>query len=439
MTTPLTSSFAQKLHGEIAVPGDKSISHRALILASQVIGTTRISGLLEGEDVLGTARALSALGVPIKKSNGEWQVNGVGIGGLHESKTPLDMGNSGTSARLLMGLLASYPFSTSFIGDVSLSKRPMGRVIQPLEQIGARFESQNGTLPITLKGTATPLPLAYRLPVPSAQVKSAVLLAGLNTPGTTTTIESAPTRDHTETILEFFGFNIERSKDGDGNRSASILGQYMPPRAEWEIKVPGDPSSAAFLVVAALLTPQSHLLIRNICINPLRAEYLNILRAMGGKIEMKNKRMMGGEAIADIEVHSSTLHAIEIPEHKAPMLIDEYPILAIAAAAAEGKSTMHGLKELRVKESDRLSAIVKGLYGCGVKTKSEGDTLYVMGKKEIPGGGSIKTNHDHRIAMAFLVLGMISKSPLTVDDGSMIATSFPNFVALMNSIGAHIA
>ena len=438
---PLISSGVTGFKGECTVAGDKSISHRALMFASQVLGTTKIHGLLEGEDVLCTASALKSLGVPISRdSQNVWSVTGVGVGGLTESHDVLDMGNSGTSTRLLMGLVTPYDFTTFFTGDNSLRGRPMGRVITPLTEIGASFNArEGGKLPLALKGTKNPLPITYKLPVASAQVKSAVLLAGLNTSGITTVIEKEPTRDHTENMLEYFGFNIAKQKLDDGSLSISVTGQPHQKLGEYEINVPADPSSAAFLVVAALICPNSDLIIKGVCINPLRIGLFITLKEMGAKIDFLNERKVAGEPIADIQVKYSKLKAVTVPASRAPSMIDEYPILAVAAAFANGETVMRGLSELRVKESDRLSAIISALTACGVTARAEGDDLYVKGTSSPRGGATISTNFDHRIAMAFLVMGMASKETITVDDATAIATSFPNFVELSNNLGARIA
>lgn len=440
-TPQLCSHPASSLKGDIVAPGDKSISHRALMLASQTLGTTAVSGLLEGEDVMSTARALQSLGVTIRKKSGLWEVRGVGIGGLSESKDVLDMGNSGTSARLLMGLVTSYPFATFFTGDESLKKRPMARVIEPLSQMGATIVAGTGQrLPLVLTGTADAMPITYRLPIPSAQVKSAVLLAGLNIRGITTVIEPAPSRDHTENMLEHLGFAIERRKEPDGAIAISVRGQQPLAFADRQISVPGDPSSAAFPLIAALLCKDARLLIRNVCINPLRTGLLTTLKEMGAKIELQNERMVCGERVADIAASGSRLKSITVPAARAPSMIDEYPILAVAAAFAEGETAMHGLAELRVKESDRLRAIVEMLTVCGASARAEGDTLIVRGTGKPPAGGATVTTHyDHRIAMSALIMGMAAEKTVSVDDASAIATSFPNFTELMNSLGAHIA
>jgi len=438
---PLISKLASGIKGECTVAGDKSISHRALMLGSQVLGTTRIHGLLEGEDVLRTASALQSLGVSINRdSQGIWTVTGVGVGGLAESTDVLDMGNSGTSTRLLMGLVSPYDFTTFFTGDNSLRGRPMGRVITPLTQMGAGFNArEGGKLPLAVKGTKNPMPITYTLPVPSAQVKSAILLAGLNTPGITTVIEKEATRDHSENMLRYFGFDVKNQKLEDGSSSISVVGQPAQKLGEYEIYVPADPSSAAFLVVSALICPNSDLLIRNVCINPLRTGLFTTLKEMGAKIEFVNERGVAGEAVADIHVKHSKLKAVTVPASRAPSMIDEYPVLAVAAAFAAGESVMHGLSELRVKESDRLSAVVAALTACGVSARADGDSLYVKGSAAPKGGAVVTTNFDHRIAMAFLVMGMASKEPVTVDDATTIATSFPNFSELCNSLGARVS
>ena len=437
---PLRSSQLQALKGDIGIPGDKSISHRALMLSSQLLGTTRISGILEGEDVLNTAQALRELGVDVRQNaEQKWSVRGVGIGGLSESSNLLDMGNSGTSTRLLMGLVSPYPFTTFFTGDDSLRKRPMARVMTPLEQMGAKFTARDSNkLPLAVVGTKNSMPITYRLPVASAQVKSAILLAGLNTPGKTTVIEPQPTRDHTENMLNSFGIKVESQKMPDGTVTISLLGQQSTPPADREIAVPGDPSSAAFLIVAALICKGSSITVRNVCVNPLRTGLFTTLKEMGAHLEFLNERVIAGEKVADIHVAASSLKAVTVPGERAPSMIDEYPVLAVAAAFAEGETVMHGLSELKVKESDRLSAIVNALTRCGVTARAEGDTLHVTGQKSPRGGATVETHFDHRIAMAFLVFGMASDQPVTVDDALAINTSFPNFSKLFNSLGAHI-
>jgi len=438
---PMVSKGGISLKGECTVAGDKSISHRALMFGSQVLGTTIIHGLLEGEDVLCTASALRSLSVTINRTHDNiWTVTGVGVGGLAESTDVLDMGNSGTSTRLLMGLVTPYDFTTFFTGDDSLRSRPMARVITPLTQIGAHFQAREGNrLPLALKGCKTPIPIKYTLPVASAQVKSAILLAGLNTPGITTIIEKEATRDHTENMLEYFGFDIQKQKLDDGSLSVSITGQPHQKLAEYEIFVPADPSSAAFLAVAAIICPGSDLIIRNVCVNPLRIGLFITLKEMGAKIEFINERKIAGEPVADIHVSHSSLKSVSVPASRAPSMIDEYPILAIAAAFAKGETKMLGLSELRVKESDRLSAVIAALTACGISAHAAGDDLYVKGAASVKGGATVTTNFDHRIAMAFLVMGMASKEPIMVDDATAISTSFPNFSDLCNSLGARIS
>lgn len=438
---PLVSTMVSALKGECTVAGDKSISHRALMLGSQILGTTQIYGLLEGEDVLRTATALNSLGVTThRNSQGVWSVTGVGVGGLAESADVLDMGNSGTSTRLLMGLVTPYNFTTFFTGDASLRGRPMGRVITPLTLIGAGFNAREGDrLPAALKGAKNPLPITYSLPVASAQVKSAVLLAGLNTPGITTVIEKEATRDHTENMLEYFGFELKKQQLEDASLSISVIGKPHQRLGEYEIFVPSDPSSAAFLAVSALICPDSDLTIRNVCVNPLRIGLFTTLKEMGAKIEFINQRKITGEPVADIRIKYSKLKAVTVPASRAPSMIDEYPILAVAAAFAKGESIMHGISELRVKESDRLAAIIAALTSCGVSARAQGDSLYIKGSGVPPKGGAlIATNFDHRIAMAFLVMGMASRQPITVDDATAINTSFPDFSELCNSLGARI-
>jgi len=436
--SPLVSATATALTGHIRVPGDKSVSHRALIFGAIAVGTTRIAGLLEGEDVLNTARALRGLGVPIERAgDGAWIVHGVGLGGLAEPESVLDLGNSGTGARLLMGLVATHPFTSFFTGDASLCRRPMARVTEPLSRMGARFVARDGgRLPLAVIGTREPLPIEYRLPVPSAQVKSAVLLAGLNAPGETSVIEPAPTRDHTENLLRHFGAQVQVGDETDG-RHIVVTGQ--PELTACDLVVPGDPSSAAFPLVAALLVPGSAITIAGVGINPLRAGLFETLGEMGADLVFANRRIEGGEPVADIAVRAGALKGVTVPAERAPSMIDEYPTLAVAAAFARGRTVMHGLQELRVKESDRLAAVARGLEACGVTVAVEGDTLIVEGDGSPPAGGAaIAARLDHRIAMAFLVLGMAARAPTRIDDGATIETSFPGFVALMNGLGAAI-
>lgn len=436
----MQSKRCQAIRGIFSVPGDKSISHRALILSSQIIGETTISGLLEGEDVIRTARALGQLGVKIERlSQHIWCVQGVGTGGLSESTDVLDMGNSGTGARLMMGLVSPYDFITFFTGDDSLRRRPMQRVIAPLAQMGARFEARSGgRLPLAVHGTLHMLPVEYKLPVASAQVKSAILLAALNTAGRTTVIEPQTTRDHTERMLRHFGWEVETKALPGGGASVTLAGQQELPAKKRSIEVPGDPSSAAFAVVSALIVPDSEITINNVTINPLRTGLYTTLMEMGANITFKNKRISAGEEVADIHVRYSRLKGVTVPASRAPSMIDEYPILSVAASFAEGTTIMHGLHELKVKESDRLKAIAEGLQQCGVKTVVEGDSLTVEGG-DPQGNCVIVTHFDHRIAMSFLVMGMAAKHPVHIDDGTSINTSFPGFAELMNGAGARIA
>ena len=434
--TPLTARGSRDLKGELRLPGDKSISHRALMLGAVAIGETRISGLLESEDVLNTAKAMAALGADVRQADdGTWRVNGVGVAGLRTPEAPLDFGNSGTGVRHALGLMASSPIEARCVGDASLSKRPMGRVIDPLQRIGARFQAaEGGRLPLTITGARHAVPISYRLPVASAQVKSAVLYAGLNTPGRTTVIEPVATRDHTERMLGAFGARISYGTDVDG-RHIAIDGQNeLKAQA---IAVPGDPSSAAFLIVAALLSEGSDLTIRNVMLNPTRSGLLETLIEMGGSIEILHRRSEGGEETGDVRIRASRLKGVDVPAARAPSMIDEYPVLAIAASFASGTTKMEGLEELRVKESDRLAAVEAGLVANGVACRSGHDRLEVTGGA-VPGGGVVATHLDHRIAMAFLVMGLASRNPVTVDDGRMIATSFPAFLEAMSGIGARI-
>src|SRR3954469_4434696 len=425
------------LSGRVAVPGDKSISHRALMLGGLAVGRTEISGLLEGEDVLATAAALRAMGADIvRETDGRWIVHGVGLGGLAEPADVIDLGNSGTAARLLLGILATHPFTSFVTGDASLRSRPMGRVIEPLSRFGARVLSRDGgRLPLAVTGASDPVPQIYRLPVPSAQVKSAVLLAGLNTAGETSVIEPQPTRDHTERMLGHFGAQLRVESEPDGARRITLVG--YPELIAAPIVVPGDPSSAAFPLVAALLVPGSEVMIENVGLNPSRTGLLTSLREMGADIACENERTAGGEPVADLRVRAGRLTGAEIPPERAPSMIDEYPILAVAAACARGRTVMRGLAELRVKESDRLTGIAEGLARCGAAVQVEGDDLIVEGSgAPPPGGGLIATRLDHRIAMAFLVLGLAAREPVRIDDARPIATSFPDFVPLMRRLGA---
>jgi 3-phosphoshikimate 1-carboxyvinyltransferase len=424
------------LHGRVAVPGDKSISHRALMFGALAIGETRITGLLTGEDVLRTAAAMRALGAEVVRDpDATWRVAGRGIGGLTEPADVLDMGNSGTAARLLCGILATHDLFAVMTGDASLRRRPMRRVIDPLSATGARFMArEGGRLPLAVQGARDALPLEYRVPVPSAQVKSAVLLAGLNAPGITRVEEPAATRDHSENMLRHFGATVQVEVDGQG-RVITLHGQ--PELRAADVVVPGDPSSAAFPLVAALLVPGSRLTIPAVGLNPLRTGLLATLAEMRADIMVENRRLEGGEPIGDLVVTCGELRGVVVPPERAPSMIDEYPILAVAAASAVGTTRMRGLKELRVKESDRLAATAALLSVNGVRVDIDGDDLIVHGTGRAPaGGGMVKTHMDHRIAMAALVLGMICEQPVAVDDAAFIDTSFPRFAGLMNEAGA---
>lgn len=432
---PLAAERSPWLRGTLRVPGDKSISHRALMLGAMARGETIIEGLLEGEDVLATGRAMRALGARIEKRDGRWHVMGIGVGGFLEPEHDLDFGNSGTGVRLTMGLLGCYQFTSRFIGDASLSARPMQRVLDPLRAIGVEVvEHRDNKLPIALRGPRTPVPIDYRLPVASAQVKSCILLAGLAIPGTTVVVEPMMTRDHTERMLEAFGARIETRIDGAGQYTVEIEG--LPNLRAQQVRVPGDPSSAAFGIVAALIVPGSELVMENILINPSRTGLIDTLLEMGGDIELMNVRASGGEHVADLRVRHSELRGVTVPAERASSMIDEYPALAVAAAFAQGATLMHGLGELRVKESDRLAAVAKGLRVNGVNCEEDAESLLVRGSGRVKGGGRVATRMDHRIAMSFLVMGMAANEAVTIDDQAMIATSFPDFVARFEDIGA---
>ncbi len=444
---PLAARRSNPLRGTVRLPGDKSISHRALLFGALAEGRTTIRGLLEGHDVIATADAMRALGAHVvRDANGTWSVDGVGVGALLEPIAPLDFGNSGTGVRLVLGLVAGHGITVQLDGDASLRKRPMGRVLTPLQEMGARVLDSNDDgdgdrLPLTLQGTQNPIPIEYRLPVPSAQVKSAVLLAGLNSPGVTTVIEPEATRDHTERMLTHFGATLDISRDADGARRIALTGR--PRLTGQAVTVPGDPSSAAFPLVAALIVPGSAVTIEGVMVNPSRAGLITTLKEMGARIILSNKREDGGEPVADLIVEAGPLAGVEVPADRAPSMIDEYPVLAVAAAYATGTTVMRGLAELKVKESDRLAAVAAGLAANGVTVRIEGDDLIVEGGAgkvtgAVSGGGMVETHMDHRIAMAFLVMGMAAESPVTVDDGTMIATSFPDFVPLMTGLGAEI-
>ncbi|MDJ0969055.1 MAG: 3-phosphoshikimate 1-carboxyvinyltransferase [Kiloniellales bacterium] len=440
----ITAHPCEGLNGRIRVPGDKSISHRALMLGALAVGETRITGLLEAEDVLATARAVSQLGAELERDEaGQWRVQGRGLGGLVAPEDVLDLGNSGTGARLMMGILASHPLTAVLTGDASLRSRPMARVAAPLQLVGATISAREGCrLPLTLTGSADPLPIRYRLPVASAQVKSAVLLAGLNAPGETTVIEPEPTRDHSERMLRHFGAEVAvEDVVGDGAEIRQIRLSGQPELSAAAVQVPGDPSSAAFPAVAALLLPGAEVTIEGVGLNPLRSGLYETLREMGAEIREEDPRELGGEPVADLVVRASSLSGVTVPAERAPRMIDEYPILAVAAACAEGQTVMEGLGELRVKESDRLASMAAGLTACGVKVEEGSDRLVVQGRGgRIPGGNAapIATRLDHRIAMSFLVLGLAAEQPVTIDDGTPIDTSFPGFAEMMAGLGARL-
>ncbi|GEP60176.1 3-phosphoshikimate 1-carboxyvinyltransferase [Reyranella soli] len=445
----LVARPAGRLQGRVCAPGDKSISHRALMFGALALGETTVRGLLDGEDVLATAAALRALGAEITHvrdggplSGDLWRIRGFGVGGGREPADVLELGNSGTSARLLAGILASHPFTSIMTGDASLRRRPMHRVIEPLTRMGGRFEGrEGGRLPLAIVGTDEMVPIEYRLPVASAQVKSAILLAGLNTAGETTVVEPEPTRDHTERMLRHFGAEVRvvlaPGELGDGGKRITVVG--WPELLGRDIVVPGDPSSAAFAVVAAAIRPGSDVTIENVGVNPLRAGLYQTLRDMGADIAFENEREVGGEPVADLHVKGGVLKGVEVPPERAPSMIDEYPILAIAAACAKGTTRMQGLAELRAKESDRLASVSAGLFANGVKHEMGLADLVVHGTGAPPaGGGLVATHLDHRIAMSFLVLGLAAREPVAIDDGSPIETSFPGFAQLMNGLGARI-
>ncbi len=434
---PITARRGSALRGTAAVPGDKSVSHRALILGALSVGETVISGLLEGEDVLATAEAMRAFGADVTRDQqGLWHVHGVGVGGLLEPDHVIDCGNAGTGVRLIMGMMATCPIATTFTGDASLCRRPMRRILDPLGLFGASWEGRaGGFLPLTLRGATEPVSVEYTLPMASAQVKSAVLLAGLNAPGETAVIETAATRDHTERMLRGFGAQVIVEQTPDG-RVIRLTGQ--PELSPQVIAVPRDPSSAAFPVAAALVAEGSEVLIPSIGMNPTRAGLLETLIEMGADLTLEHQREEGGEPVADLRVRHGALHGIEVPPERAPSMIDEYPMLACLAAFAEGDTVMRGIAELRVKESDRIAATVAGLRANGVDVTEHEDGMTVQGRGAdgVPGGGMVATELDHRIAMAFLVMGLGTRAPVTIDDAAPIATSFPDFEALMGALGA---
>jgi 3-phosphoshikimate 1-carboxyvinyltransferase len=438
--TPLEARSSGPLTGKVRVPGDKSISHRALILGALAVGPTRISGLLEGEDVLNTAKAMRALGAQVERTGDfAWVVHGVGVAGFAEPQVPLDFGNSGTGCRLVMGAVAGCPITAVFDGDASLRGRPMRRVLDPLELMGARVgaSGEGGRLPLTLVGARDSLPILYRTPVASAQIKSAVLLAGLAAPGVTTVIETEASRDHTELMLKHFGAEIVSSREGRHGRKIALTGQ--PELHGADVVVPADPSSAAFPIVAALIVEGSDLILSDVMTNPLRTGLFTTLREMGARIEESDARGDAGEPMAQLRVRASKLRGVEVPPERAPSMIDEYLVLAVAASFAEGTTIMRGLQELRVKESDRLEATAAMLRVNGVKVEIVGDDMIVEGKGHVPGGGLVATHMDHRIAMSALVMGLAADKPVKVDDTAFIATSFPDFIPMMRGLGAEFS
>ena len=437
---PMISAKAGPLTGTALIPGDKSISHRALIFGAMAVGETRITGLLEGQDVLDTASAMRAFGATVtRQGEGAWSVHGVGVGGFSEPADVIDCGNSGTGVRLIMGTMATTPITATFTGDASLRKRPMGRVTDPLSLFGTQaWGREGGRLPMTVVGAANPVPVRYALPVASAQVKSAVLLAGLNAPGETVVIEREPTRDHSERMLAGFGAELHVERGPEGH---VITLKGRPELRPQTVAVPRDPSSAAFPVCAALIVEGSDIRVPGVSQNLTRNGLYLTLVEMGARIDFENPREEGGEPVADLRVRFSPgMKGIEVPEERAPSMIDEYPILSVVASFAEGRTVMRGVKELRVKESDRIDAMARGLESCGVRVEEEEDVLVVhgMGPGGMPGGATAKTHLDHRIAMSFLVAGMVAKKEIAVDDGSPIVTSFPIFEGLMNGLGAAI-
>ncbi|PAY10461.1 3-phosphoshikimate 1-carboxyvinyltransferase [Bradyrhizobium sp. UFLA03-84] len=438
--TPLESRACGPLAGKVRVPGDKSISHRALILGALSVGETRISGLLEGEDVLNTAKSMRALGARVERTAPfAWSVSGVGVGGFAQPAAPLDFGNSGTGCRLVMGAVAGCPIAAIFDGDASLRSRPMRRILDPLELMGARTSDikEGGRLPLTLHGARYPVPIVYKTPVASAQIKSAVLLAGLSAPGITTVIEQEASRDHTELMLKHFGAEITTEREGSHGRRISLNGE--PELHGAEVVVPADPSSASFPIVAALIVEGSDVVFSDVMTNPLRTGLFTTLREMGASIEESEVRGDAGEPMAQLRVRASKLKGVEVPPERAPSMIDEYLVLAVAAAFAEGATIMRGLQELRVKESDRLEATADMLRVNGVKVEVSGDDLIVEGRGHVPGGGLVATHMDHRIAMSALVMGCASDRPVKVDDTAFIATSFPDFIPMMRALGADFA
>jgi len=437
---PLAARRSGPLRGGARVPGDKSISHRSLILGALTVGETRVTGLLEGEDVINTGKAMRALGATVERTGeGAWRVNGVGVAGFATPAAPLDFGNSGTGCRLVIGAVAGCPVTATFDGDASLRTRPMRRVLDPLERMGARASSvaEGGRLPLTLAGARDPVPIVYEPPAASAQLKSAVLLAGLAAPGETVVIEQEASRDHTERMLRHFGATVRVEKEGAHGRRITLTGQ--PELTPAPVTVPADPSSASFPLVAGLIVPGSEVILEGVMLNPLRTGLFATLREMGAVIEELDRRDEGGEDVADLRVRVAALHGVTVPPERAPAMIDEYPVLAVAASFAQGTTRMRGLKELRVKESDRLAATAAMLRLNGVDVEIEGDDLIVHGKGRATGGGLVATHMDHRIAMSALVMGLASEKPVRVDDTAFIATSFPGFVDMMRRMGGDLS
>jgi len=438
--TPIAARRSGPLKGRARVPGDKSISHRSLILGALTVGETAISGLLEGEDVLNTGKAMQALGARLERTGpGAWRVNGVGVAGFAQPEKPLDFGNSGTGCRLVIGAVAGCPVTATFDGDASLRSRPMKRVLDPLERMGARGVSmaEGGRLPLTLAGARDPMPIVYEPPAASAQLKSAVLLAGLAAPGATVVAEAEATRDHTERMLRHFGADVHEEPLGEHGRRITLKGR--PELQAAPVVVPADPSSAAFPLVAALIVPGSDIVLDGVMLNPLRTGLFKTLREMGAHIEELDRRLEGGEDVAELRVRCSGLKGVDVPAARAPSMIDEYLVLGVAAAFAEGTTRMRGLKELRVKESDRLAATAAMLRVNGVEVEIDGDDLIVHGKGRVPGGGTVATHMDHRIAMSALAMGLASDKPVQVDDTAFIATSFPGFTEMMRAMGGDLS
>ncbi|TGN55483.1 3-phosphoshikimate 1-carboxyvinyltransferase [Paracoccus liaowanqingii] len=435
---PMTARRAAPLSGEALVPGDKSISHRALILGAMAVGETRITGLLEGQDVLDTARAMQAFGAQVVQHGpGDWSVHGVGVGGFRSPEGVIDCGNSGTGVRLIMGAMATTPVTATFTGDASLSRRPMARVTDPLAQFGARITArEGGRLPITVQGATDPVPVTYHTPVASAQIKSAILLAGLNVPGDTVVIEPEPTRDHSERMLAGFGAQIRTETVPEGHK-VTLTGR--PELRPQPVAVPRDPSSAAFPVAAALIVPGSNIRVPGVSRNPTRDGLYVTLREMGADITYENPRDEGGEPVADLVVRHGPLTGVTVPAARAASMIDEFPILSVIAAFATGPTVMNGVAELRVKESDRIDAMAVGLRANGVRVEDTPDSMTVHGQAGVPGGGHAVTHLDHRIAMSFLILGLATERPVTIDDAGPITTSFPDFVPLMTRLGADVS